>query len=132
MSLTSEQAQDLIFSLVNTFWLADPITLAHPLHWEDVKADTPGEQGTTTQPEIYGLASLQYLARPQSTIAKQRYLTEAVLTVQVFTAPGDGWSKSMQIEKVITDGLRAHIGSSSGFWMFDIAPLRVGRTGASL
>jgi hypothetical protein len=129
MTLTLEQARNAVGSLVNLAWLAAPVSSAIPMLWDNVKGDKPGEDGSTTNVAPYAETTIRVIDSPQTTQGRRRFTTTGVVTVQIFTAFGDGNTLGDTLSQVILNALRGHVGSTDGFWVFDIVPAEVGRTG---
>tara|TARA_R110000822_G_scaffold120633_1_gene254105 strand:- start:1164 stop:1607 length:444 start_codon:yes stop_codon:yes gene_type:complete len=129
MSLTLAQARDAVGLLINTAWLAAPAAAGISMRWDNVKADKPGEDGTTTNAEPFARTTIRVIESPQITQGRRRYQTEGSVTVQIFTPFGDGHTVGDALVQVILDTLRGHAGGTDGLWFFDINPNELGTEG---
>ena len=131
MTLTLTQARDAVFSVIDTAWKASgAASELVPMHYDNVSADKPGESAQTTEAGPWGRTTVRVISSPQSTQGSQRrYLTEGIVTVQVFTAQGDGHALGDSLCAVVLDALRAHVPSSDGLWFFDAVANEIGQDG---
>ncbi len=129
MSLTIAQARDAISSVINSAWLAAPVSAALPMLWDNVKGDRPGEDGATTQANPWARTTLRIITSPQVTQGARRFETTGAIVVQIFTPTGDGHALGDQLMQVMVDALRAHVGGIGGLHFFDIVPNEIGPDG---
>lgn len=132
MSLTVEEARDTALAVVHTAWTASGAASEDvPLLFDNVKGDPPDLGTVAGRVDPYARASVRILVSDQSTQGRQRrYLSEGSLSVQIFTAPGDGWGLADQLSRVVVNALRGHAGTPDGLWFFEVGAFEVGQTGA--
>ncbi len=124
------QAYDTVVGIVQTAWDGDSITSSLPLEYDDAKDDTPGESPAgSTHSGAFGRVTIRTISSPQSTQGTRRWLTTALLTVQVFTPIGDGHTLEHTIIPIVLGAIRAHVGGLAGVWFFDAAPQEIGVSG---
>lgn len=131
MSLSLSAARDAVVLTILTAWQAGGAPSASvPMHYDNVKADKPGEDGTTTNAGPWARTTVRTTDSPQSTMGKRRrYLTEGTVTVQIFTAVGDGHALGDTLAQVVLDALRAVSGSPDTLWFFDATANEIGVDG---
>lgn len=126
---TLTEAVDAVYKLVNDAWLAAGASASVPMTFEDVRADKPGEDGTTTQAGPWARTSIRIIGASQITQGTRRFGSTGVVTVQIFTPMGEGRSLSDQLAQIVLDVLRAKASSSAGLHFFDQAPAEIGTDG---
>jgi hypothetical protein len=126
---TQTQARDAIADTINSAWLASGVTSAYELQWDNVKADPPGEDSAGNALP-WGRVTVRHLISPQETIGGpecSKFLTEGLVTVQVFTPSGDGHVLGDQIVEVLKAALRNV--SVGNLWFFDVRVNEIGQDG---
>ena len=112
--------------VIRTAWTASGAASEDVLMlWDNTAGDTPDEDGTTTDPLPYARTTIRHTTSPRITIVASpltRYQTEGVVTVEIYTARGDGHTLSDTLAAVVLGALRGHSGSAGGVWFFDISP----------
>lgn len=129
MTLTLAEARDAVGNLIDDAWLAAPVSSAILMLWENVKGDKPGEDGSTTNVAPYARTTIRVIDSSQTTQGRRHFGTTGKVTTQIFTPFGDGNTLGDQLAQVILDALRGHVGSTAGFWVFDIVPAEIGQDG---
>ena len=132
MSLTTGQGRDAIIGLIETAWEASGAASELVLMlYENTPGDKPGEDASTGKSLPYAKTSIRHRTSPQITQGSaRRYLTEGVVTVEIYTPLGDGHTLSDALSAVILSALRGHTGSAGGIWFYDIEPPKeIGPTG---
>lgn len=126
MSMTVAQARDAVIELIDVAWKAGPPTDTVPMHYDNVVSDKPGG---TTETDPFARTTVRILSSPQSTQGRIRFLTSGTVTVQVFTAVGDGHTLSDSLVQVALDTLRGHVGDVDGLWFFNAVANEIGVDG---
>jgi len=126
---TLAEARDAVALVINTAWLAASVSSSIPMHWDDVKADKPGEDAITSRAPSYAKTTVRTIGSPQTTQGRRRFETTGTVTVQIFTPFGDGNTLGDALAQVILNALRSHVGSPAGLSFFDIDPNEIGETG---
>lgn len=124
MTATLDQANDDILAVLKTAWDA----VGHPMQWPNVAFEKP------SAPSPWARATVHFAPGPQSLtggLGTTRYERRGLLTVQIFTAPGEGTSSaSMLAETLMTayegastpngvwfrNARADHVGPSEGWW----------------
>lgn len=126
-------ARDTLVGALRTAWLASGVTSGIELQYDNVKADPPTGVDAEGLPDPYGRITLRHAAGTQETlgnVGNRRFDSLGTVTVQIFTAPGDGHTLSDQIVAVVRAAMQA-LRSPNGVWLSDISPpLEIGISGA--
>lgn len=127
------EARDALIGAIRTGWLADGTSAPIPLHYDDVKADPPSTTDAEGRPDPYARVTMRHVGGEQDTlggVGNRRFMSSGVVTVQLFTAPGDGHALSDALASIVR-GILFGLRSPNGVWVFDVSPpLEVGVTGA--
>ncbi len=121
MSLTFEQAEDEMLTMLNTAWL----TTGYDMFWEDVRDQRSADS------DPWASTYLRHTFSNQSTLGGQgnRSFTRiGMITVQIFTPIGKGLSESRMLAKVVSDTFEGKA-SPGGVWFKNVRPKEVGRDG---
>jgi len=133
VSYTDAEAENAVLGAFRTAWLASGTTSSIGLLWPNVEGteeDLGGNRYDAEQnPLPYARPVFAVLVSGQETLGPvgvAKYLTEAILRVQIFTPPGDGYALASSIvEDVLKPTFR---GVSIGeLWFFDVFATRGGR-----
>lgn len=132
MTLSTMQARDVVIGIIDAAWKASPMSSSVPMLYDNVKGDAPDDlTPSTTNAAPFARTTVRILVAPQSTQgARRRFLTTGIVSVQVFTAAGDGHAAGDALAQVIIDELRGHVGSAQGVWFYDVVPQEIGVQGA--
>jgi len=126
---TQTAARDAIIDTLRDAWLADPITVGIELQYDNVKADPPGEDAAGNALP-FARITVRHQISPQETIGgvgNRKHLTEGLVTVQVFTASGDGHTLPDQIAEILKAAMRnVRVGD---LWFFDVRVNEIGTDG---
>lgn len=131
MTLTTGGARDAIYTAILAAWQAvGAASELVPMLYDNVKADLPGEDGSTTDPEPWARSTVRILGSGQSTQGTPRkYLTNGIATVQIFTPIGDGHTLGDTLQQVMLNAFRGNNGSPSTLWFFDVEGVEIGADG---
>lgn len=125
------QARDVIAALINTAWLADPISAGVALLWADTIDDKPPANDSNGNAVPFVRVAIRHSLGRQDTLAargRRRYLYGGVVQVQIFTPLGDGKALADQLAQVVKFALTSAL-TTSQVWFFDITPNDLGRDG---
>ncbi len=107
MTSTIEEAYDEMMGIIRTGWLASGTTSSIPLHYDDRRADKPGEDANGL-PLPWARVSIAHIGSERQCIGPNPLWQEtAIATVQVFTAFNGGRQLSNQILQVAANFFRA-------------------------
>jgi len=125
-------ARDTLVGALRTAWLASGVTSAIELQYDNARDDTPEGTDSEGRPLPFGRITMRHAGGTQETagnVGNRRFDSTGVVTVQIFTAPGDGHALSDQIVAVVRAAMQA-LRSPNGVWLTDISPpIELGRTG---
>lgn len=124
------EATDEIFGYLKTIWDADAAMTGVTLFWDNVKTPTPGDDATKpAKPSAWARATLRHLASPIEGKggATSKYLTEAILTVQIFTPYGDGSEQWRAIVKSLLAAFRDYTIAGQPIWFTNARALERGQ-----
>lgn len=130
-SLTLTQVRDAVLGVVFDAWTATGAATENvPLKFDNTPADKPDTPATAGVADPWARATVRIADQPQSTIgARRRYDSQGFVTVQIFTALGDGHTLGDAYAQVVIDALRAHDPSSDGVVYYDARATEIGIDG---
>lgn len=128
MTLTTKQARDAVMAVVKAAWEGSSAP-ADSLYYANTAQDRPGESGSSTDAQTWARVTVQSIASTQTTQGRRRWLSEGLVTVQVFTPIGDGYELADDLVRALLDGFRGHVHSADGVWFFDEVGQEVGFDG---
>lgn len=124
---TQTEARDAINGAIRTAWLADAITDGIELQWDNVKADPP-DVDANGNALPYARVTVRHFDSTQETLGGpglRKHQTEGAVTVQIFTAVGDGHTLADSIVPILKAALRnVRIGD---LWFFDVRVNEIGQ-----
>lgn len=100
---TQAQVRDAIQGMVNTGWLAEPLTQNLPLLWDDVEGDRPPED-VDGLPVAYGRSTVRFFTSEVDVLGgfmQGQDRTDGQTVVQVFTPKGDGYKRADEIAQCV-------------------------------
>lgn len=127
---TIDEATDEVFGLLKTAWDADATTTGIGLYYDNVKTPTPGDDATQpAKPLPWARATLRHLDSPIEGKGGDtaKYLTEALLTIQIFTPYGDGGELWRAIVKVLQAAIRGASIPAKALWFSNVRALERGQ-----
>lgn len=102
--LTDKDARDEILALLETAWQADADSTNLPLLYENTTASRPADGSA------YAVALIRKVDNIQATLANEtgqrRFRTFGIVTVQIRTPQGDGYTLSDKLSRVARDAFR--------------------------
>tara|TARA_R110000851_G_scaffold268071_2_gene420691 strand:+ start:20063 stop:20509 length:447 start_codon:yes stop_codon:yes gene_type:complete len=126
-------ARDVMQSTIETALAADPITTGIIRQFDNFKVDPPEGVDAEGRAVPYIRTTVRHAGGTQETlgnVGNRRYDSTGVLTVQIFTAPGDGHALSDTIVPIVRTAMQA-LRSANGVWLGEISPpIEIGITGA--
>jgi len=130
---TITQARDALIGAMDAALAADAITTAIARQYDDVRADQPTAVDAAGKPVPFIRMTVRHVDGGQDTmgnVGNRRFVSRGILTVQVFTAPGDGHKLSDTIVPIVRRAMQS-LRSPNAVWLFDVSPpLEIGVTGA--
>mgnify|MGYP003671982083 CR=1 FL=1 len=125
-------ARDTLIDALRTSWLASATTVNIELQFDNVRDDTPTGQDSEGRPLPFGRITMRHVGGDQETLGNvgaRRFGSGGTVTVQIFTAPGDGHALSDVIAAEVRAAMQA-LRSPNGVWLNEISPpIEIGRTG---
>lgn len=130
---TQVQARDALFDAIEDALAADSITTSIVRQYDNVRSDTPSGVDAQGRPLPYIRTTVRGIDGAQDTmgdVGNRRFTSQGIVTVQIFTAPGDGHALSDTIVPVVRRAMQS-LRSPNGVWLTNISPpIEVGVTGA--
>ena len=126
--LTEEQTRTEIITLVRTAWELGPPTDTIPLAYEGVKFDKPTGADANGKALPWARVSVRIFGGSDSTLGGTRYGYSGMVTVEVYTADGDGYEAGGAAARIPHLALRGKQ-TPGGAWFFDVSTTGKGTDG---
>ena len=125
-------ARNTLVGALRTAWLASGTTSAIELQYDNVRDDPPTGVDAEGRPLPFGRITMRHTGGTQETLGNvgaRKFDSGGVVTMQIFTAPGDGHALSDVIVAEVRAAMQA-LRSPNGVWLSEISPpIEIGRTG---
>lgn len=121
------EARDAILGMVNTKWLADPLTTSVKMLWDDVDGDKPGYDANK-KPIPYARTTLRHLSSGEDTIGgegigKDEHIGQVV--VQIFGPRGRGYAVAGAMAQVVKGFFQRKSITGVDGWFFEVTATEV-------
>lgn len=128
--MTTQAAARLeILELFEDAWLANGVSSSTPIVFENVKGSAPPEGRDANDRALNWVrASVRHLAGDNETlgpIGQKRFLYEGIVTVEIYTAQGDGTQVGDALAQVARSIFRG-ASTASGVWFFMVGATDLG------
>lgn len=131
MSLTEEQARTEIVTLLRTAWELGPPTDTVPLFYDDVEFEKPTGVDANGRALPWARISVRFFGGEQETLGpagSRRFLNSGLVTLEVYTASGDGHTAGGPLARVGHLAFRGNQ-TSGGVWFTGVTTRTVGNDG---